>query len=312
MDVVKRMGTGAVRMISSAGSKVMGKSTPEYNATEISPRQEEIMERARERQRQENVESARMETRQIRREQIPFRRQPTYRVPARRMSMQEYEERQSNAQAAANAIRIAKAEMRAERFARLKQEIQGKGNVGRFSQNVQSRVEGVARGFSQYGTGKSGGGQSYALAGARTKQGRYSAYKVGRPKGPSGRYIIPGVGPVGVYQYRDWMKRQRAMLRQKQEQEMMNPQQQLRQARDYPSYPQQPQQYVQEYVPQPQVPQQMPLPPRPSPLGRLNLWDSGFSMTGGDMGLITPFGQQDEVTGTGRLGLFTPFGGGIL
>lgn len=30
----------------------------------------------------------------------------------------------------------------------------------------------------------------------------------GRPRGPSGRYVIPGVGPVGVYEYRLWLRSQ--------------------------------------------------------------------------------------------------------
>lgn len=33
----------------------------------------------------------------------------------------------------------------------------------------------------------------------------------GRPAGPSGRYFIPGVGPVGVYQYRAWLANQRRL-----------------------------------------------------------------------------------------------------
>lgn len=28
----------------------------------------------------------------------------------------------------------------------------------------------------------------------------------GRPAGPSGKYVIPGVGPVGVYEYRMWLR----------------------------------------------------------------------------------------------------------
>ena len=40
---------------------------------------------------------------------------------------------------------------------------------------------------------------------ARVKFGR------GRPAGPSGRYVIPGVGPVGVYEYRKWFNAQLQM-----------------------------------------------------------------------------------------------------
>lgn len=223
----------------------------------------------------------------------------------RKITMEELEERKRNAQIAQEAIRRARANIRAERFAKVK------SNVLDVARDVRS----IPSGLSSYGAGKGGQGQRFALAGARTRSGRYSAGRAGRPKGPSGRYIIPGVGPVGVYQYRDWMKRQRALVRQQREQQMMNPQQQLRQARDYPAYPQQQYQQVpQQYIPQqrelPQPTQQLPLPARPSMLGRLNLWDSGFSMTGGDLNLMTPFEQSQE--GTGKLGLFTPFGGGIL
>jgi len=35
--------------------------------------------------------------------------------------------------------------------------------------------------------------------------------RVGRPRGPSGKYFIPGAGAVGVYQYRKWLSRKRAL-----------------------------------------------------------------------------------------------------
>lgn len=37
--------------------------------------------------------------------------------------------------------------------------------------------------------------------------------KKGRPQGPSGRYFIPGVGPVGVYEYRTWLRQQKRISR---------------------------------------------------------------------------------------------------
>ncbi|MFI5405062.1 MAG: hypothetical protein ACHQ1D_00970 [Nitrososphaerales archaeon] len=37
--------------------------------------------------------------------------------------------------------------------------------------------------------------------------------KRGRPSGPSGRYFIPGVGAVGVYQYRAWLRQQKRVKR---------------------------------------------------------------------------------------------------
>lgn len=42
--------------------------------------------------------------------------------------------------------------------------------------------------------------------------------KKGRPEGPSGKYFIPGVGAVGVYQYRTWLRQQKRVSRLK----MMN------------------------------------------------------------------------------------------
>jgi hypothetical protein len=40
----------------------------------------------------------------------------------------------------------------------------------------------------------------------------------GRPKGPSGKYYIPGVGPVGVYEWRRWYARKLATDRMRQAQ----------------------------------------------------------------------------------------------
>lgn len=37
--------------------------------------------------------------------------------------------------------------------------------------------------------------------------------RVGRPRGPSGRYYVPGVGPVGVYEWRRWYRNQLALQR---------------------------------------------------------------------------------------------------
>lgn len=42
---------------------------------------------------------------------------------------------------------------------------------------------------------------------------RKSKRRVGRPRGPSGKYSIPGVGPVGVYEYRKWKSKQLALER---------------------------------------------------------------------------------------------------
>jgi hypothetical protein len=45
------------------------------------------------------------------------------------------------------------------------------------------------------------------IVGPLRRSGRVK-YGRGRPAGPSGRYIIPGVGPVGVYEYRKWFSNQ--------------------------------------------------------------------------------------------------------
>lgn len=47
---------------------------------------------------------------------------------------------------------------------------------------------------------------------AQTGKGKGKGKK-GRPEGPSGKYFIPGVGAVGVYQYRTWLRQQRRIKR---------------------------------------------------------------------------------------------------
>jgi hypothetical protein len=265
-DIVKRIGAG----ISSVGKSAIQSLSPK-------PKEEEWQESP---QRYSS-------SRPIPRMEEAAQSQPRWvrRPPQqRRISWEEYE----RAKAAQRTMQIASKEMRAERLARIKSA----------PIRAQATIERGYGGLKRYGTG-----QGYQLAGARTKSGRYGSFKAGRPKGSSGRYFIPGVGPVGVYQYRDWMKRQRAYDRAQRQQRMISPQQQLQQERYYP-----PQRYVPQQMPQyqpPQMPLQMPVQAPPSPLGRLNLWDSSVSMTGGDLNLITPgFGFG----GGGDIGLFTPFG----
>jgi len=48
------------------------------------------------------------------------------------------------------------------------------------------------------------------IGSGQSLRGRYG--RRGRPTGPSGKYYIPGYGPVGVYEYRMWL---RQSLRQK-------------------------------------------------------------------------------------------------
>ena len=60
---------------------------------------------------------------------------------------------------------------------------------------------------------------SFLVPGTELPRSSYSqGYKikkarVGRPRGPSGRYVIPGVGPVGVYQWRKWYRQQMSLER---------------------------------------------------------------------------------------------------
>ena len=50
-------------------------------------------------------------------------------------------------------------------------------------------------------------------------QSKKQGYR-GRPRGPSGRYFIPGVGSVGVYQFRKWASQQKLARRMAYEAQM--------------------------------------------------------------------------------------------
>lgn len=66
----------------------------------------------------------------------------------------------------------------------------------------------------------SGSFSSFLGFGGTTQRQRVSLGR-GRPSGPSGKYVIPGVGPVGVYEYRMWLRqqlRERRMALQRQNQ----------------------------------------------------------------------------------------------
>lgn len=76
----------------------------------------------------------------------------------------------------------------------------------------------------------------------------------GRPAGPSGKYIIPGIGPVGVFQYRAWLTQQRKLksvtgqdIRQQMQQQV--PQQTVPQS-SYQNQTQNQSQYSEQAAPQ--------------------------------------------------------------
>ena len=89
---------------------------------------------------------------------------------------------------------------------------------------------------------------SYSDGQSGAKKGR----RVGRPKGPSGKYAIPGVGPVGVYEFRRWKRQQLALERMERGQEPIDQEQYEREIND--------QQYEEQYEEQ-QSQRQVPLPP---------------------------------------------------
>jgi hypothetical protein len=80
-------------------------------------------------------------------------------------------------------------------------------------------------------------------------QGKKGYTSRGRARGASGKYIIPGKGAVGVFEYRKWLTYQRRMAQMQQTQQLSEQPQQYQQQRY--NYPQQ------QSYPQPQ--QQMPI-----------------------------------------------------
>lgn len=69
-----------------------------------------------------------------------------------------------------------------------------------------------------------GTSQAIARAVGQRLPSRYQGKKGyrgrGRPRGPSGRYIIPGKGSVGVYEYRKWLRYQKRMAIMQQQAQM--------------------------------------------------------------------------------------------
>jgi len=106
--------------------------------------------------------------------------------------------------------------------------------------------------------------------------------RIGRPRGPSGKYYIPQRGAVGVYQWRRWARQERAMQRMRLAQQLAQMPQRYPQRQYYPQeqYPQQtPQQTPQQY-PLPQAPRQQIIappiqnyPPETQGVGLTNGWD---------------------------------------
>ena len=106
----------------------------------------------------------------------------------------------------------------------------------------------------------------------RIKKSGTTTGRIGRPRGPSGKYYIPKVGAVGVYQWRRWVGRQKAMQRMRLAQQMAYAPQryvQRTQPSVYNDRQQQPSQYPQ--TPPSQYPQ--PQQPQPQQLGLMSGWD---------------------------------------
>jgi len=94
------------------------------------------------------------------------------------------------------------------------------------------------------GKGTSKSGKTYATA--------------GRPKGPSGKYQIPGKGPVYEHEYKKWLTKQRALARIQAEQAAGIPQQDISEAPQELEAPEEYGEYVSEEVEQPQPTQLTP------------------------------------------------------
>lgn len=77
-----------------------------------------------------------------------------------------------------------------------------------------------------------------------------SKRRVGRPRGPSGKYVIPGVGPVGVYQWRQWYAQQRALQTMEKGREVPEEYQQYEQQMPQQERPQLPAPQLRQMAPQ--------------------------------------------------------------
>jgi len=102
--------------------------------------------------------------------------------------------------------------------------------------------------------------------------------RIGRPRGPSGKYYIPKRGAVGVYEWRRWARNQRAMQRMRLAQQMAQYQNYPQRYAQQQRYQQMPQQYPsqaprQQIMPQPiqNYPQQR--PPETQGVSLMNGWD---------------------------------------
>lgn len=88
-------------------------------------------------------------------------------------------------------------------------------NQYQYSQSRSGKVGGF---FSSiFRAGKVGVSRSLYPSSPTSRISKYG--RRGRPRGPSGRYYIPGVGAVGVYEYRMWL---RSQLREKRAQIQRN------------------------------------------------------------------------------------------
>ena len=103
----------------------------------------------------------------------------------------------------------------------------------RIHKKVSRTIKGTTGGFERAGEAISRYGRisvrspmQFIQADTGIRLGPQKAKKVrvtrgkGRPSGPSGRYFIPGKGPVGVYEWRKWAAQER-MLRQMQQAQQM-------------------------------------------------------------------------------------------
>jgi hypothetical protein len=104
-------------------------------------------------------------------------------------------------------------------------------------------------------------------------QGKKGYAGRGRPRGPSGRYIIPGKGAVGVYEYRKFRAQQR--LAQRMQADKISKQSYGPMPQQYPNDPQMQQQIQQ------QVQQQMQQQPQYQQPQYVEQQPQGLSLTGG-------------------------------
>ncbi len=159
-----------------------------------------------------------------------------------------------------------------------------RGLVYRGRQRVPSRV---AQAIAQAGGSRIPGSSGNKGYGSR-----------GRPRGPSGRYIIPGVGAVGVYEWRKWYRKQRAMANLQQGQQIA--QQGYKDYSAQPSYASPSQLQPQQSTIYQQPIQSLP-PAQPRPMQQsagVSLWDNSF--------MKLDSGKSNNVQGGAMMKSFNP------